>query len=62
MKQPRKKVRKAVLNAFFLQGNDTALIEIARKETDLKMKKEAVEKLSLMGSKEAQEFMLELLN
>lgn len=56
------KVRKAVLNAFFLQGNDTALIEIARKETDLKMKKEAVEKLSIMGSKEAQEFMLELLN
>lgn len=56
------KVRKAVLNAFFLQGNDTALIEIARKETDLRMKKEAVEKLSLMGSKEAQEFMLELLN
>jgi len=56
------KVRKAVLNAFFLQGNDRALIEIARKETDLRMKKEAVEKLSLMGSKEAQEFMLELLN
>lgn len=56
------KVRKAVLNAFFLQGNSQALIEIARKETDVKMKKEAVEKLSIMGSKEAQEFMLELLN
>jgi HEAT repeat protein len=56
------KVRKAVLNAFFLQGNDKALIEIARKESDMRMKKEAVEKLSLMGSKDAQAFMLELLN
>jgi hypothetical protein len=55
------KVRKAVLNAFFLQNNSQALIEIARKESDVKMKKEAVEKLSIMGSKEAQEFMLELL-
>jgi HEAT repeat protein len=55
------KVRKAVLNAYFLQGNSQALIEIARKETDVRMKKEAVEKLSIMGSKEAQEFMLELL-
>jgi hypothetical protein len=38
------------------------LIEIARKESDMRMKKEAVEKLSLMGSKDAQAFMLELLN
>lgn len=56
------KVRRAVLNAFFLQGNDASLIEIARKEADPKMKKEAVEKLSLMDSKEARDFMIELLN
>lgn len=36
--------------------------EIARKETDPAMKKEAVHKLSAMKSKEATDFMIELLN
>ncbi len=55
-------VRKAVLNAFFLQGNARQLIEVARKETDPELKRAAVQKLSLMGSKEATEFLMELLN
>lgn len=45
-----------------MQGNARALIDLARKETDLSMKKEIVGKLSLMGSKEATEYMMELLN
>jgi HEAT repeat protein len=55
-------VRRAVLKAFFLQGNAKALIEIARSEKDPQLKKQAVQQLSLMGSKEATEFMLEILN
>ncbi len=59
---PDKAVKKAVLQALFLQGNATAIVEIARKETDPELKREAVQKLSLMNSKEATEFMMEVLN
>jgi HEAT repeat protein len=55
-------VRKAVLNAFFLQGNARQLVEVARKETDPELKRAAVQKLSLMNSKEATDFLMELLN
>ncbi|HUI41220.1 MAG TPA: HEAT repeat domain-containing protein [Terriglobia bacterium] len=54
--------RKAVLDALFIQGNAHALVEIARKENDPEMKKAIVGKLSLMNSKEATDYMLEILN
>lgn len=54
-------VKKEVLNAFFLQGNSARLVEIARVEKDPALKKEAVHWLSLMNSKEARAYMLELL-
>ncbi len=54
-------LKRAVLNAFFVQGNAAALVEIARREQDPGLKREAVEKLSLMGSKEATDYMMELL-
>jgi len=54
-------VKKEVLNAFFLQGNSARLVEIARVEKDPTLKKEAVHWLSLMNSKEARAYMLELL-
>ncbi|HXJ92920.1 MAG TPA: HEAT repeat domain-containing protein [Terriglobia bacterium] len=54
--------RKAVVDALFIQGNAHALIETARKETDPEMKKYIVSKISLMGSKEGTDYMLELLN
>ena len=54
-------VKKEVLNAFFLQGNSTRLVEIARVEKDPGLKKEAVHWLSLMNSREARAYMLELL-
>ena len=50
-----------MLNAFFVQGNAKALIEVARQEQDPSLKKEAIEKLSVMGSKEATEYFMELL-
>ncbi|HEX5424596.1 MAG TPA: HEAT repeat domain-containing protein [Candidatus Acidoferrales bacterium] len=52
---------KAVLQALFLQGNAQAIVDIARKESDPEMKKEAVQKLSLMHSKVATDYMMELL-
>jgi hypothetical protein len=55
-------IRRAVIQALFLQGNAKALVGIARKETDLELKRDAVQKLSLMGgSKDATEYMMELL-
>ena len=38
-----------------------ALVEIAKAEQDPAMKREAVQKLSIMHSKEATDYMLELL-
>ncbi len=60
-KEKDRGIRGEVLNAFFLQGNAKALIAVARKETDAELKKVAVSKLSLMGSKEATDFLMELL-
>lgn len=60
-KETERGIRQEVLNAFFLQGNAKALIAVARKETDPELKKVAVSKLSLMGSKEATDFLMELL-
>jgi tetratricopeptide (TPR) repeat protein len=55
-------VRKKVLHALFIQGNDKALIELARKETDPGLKRQAVHWISLMGTKEATAYMMEILN
>jgi HEAT repeat protein len=55
-------VRKAAIHGLFVQGNAKALIALARKETDPAMKKEIVSKLSLMGSKEATDYLMEILN
>ena len=60
-KETDRGLREAVLNAFFLQGNAHALIAVARGEKDPGLKKIAVEKLSLMDSKEATEFLMEIL-
>jgi len=54
-------VKRAVVHALFVQGNAAALVEIARQETDPALKRDAVRMLSLMQSKEATDYMLELL-
>jgi tetratricopeptide (TPR) repeat protein len=54
--------KKAIINALFVQGNAAALVEIARKETDLNQKKLIVNQLSLMHSKEATDYLMEILN
>jgi hypothetical protein len=55
-------VRGDIINALFVQGNAKAMVELARKENNPEMKKMIVSKLSVMGSKDSTEYMLELLN
>jgi HEAT repeat protein len=56
-----REVREAVLNCLFLQQNGKALVTLVRNEKDPQMKQEIVKKLSLVHSKEAPEYMMELL-
>lgn len=53
--EPR--TRRAVLEAFFIQNNARALIEIFRAEKDREIRREIVRYLSLMSSPEATEFL-----
>jgi HEAT repeat protein len=54
-------VRKAIVNGLFIQRNAKALVDLARSEKDPVMKKEIVQKLSVMKAPEATDYMLELL-
>jgi hypothetical protein len=54
-------VKEEILNAYFIGGDAKGLIAVARAEKDQELRKKAVEKLSLMGSKEANEYLMELL-
>jgi HEAT repeat protein len=54
-------VRHAVINGLFLQGNAKALVDLARREKDPDLKKQIISKLSIMGSKDAADYLMELL-
>jgi len=60
-KETDRGVKEEILNAYFIGGDAKGLIAVARTEKDPELKKKAVEKLSLMGSKEANEYLMELL-
>jgi HEAT repeat protein len=60
-KETDRGVREEVLNSFFLQGNAAAIVAIARNEKDPELKKTAVSKLSIMHSKEATDYLMEIL-
>jgi HEAT repeat protein len=55
-------IRKAVINGLFTSGNAEGLVALARKEQDMTMKKDIVQKLSNMHSKAATDYLIELLN
>lgn len=57
-----KEVRAEIVNGLFAQGDAKALVEIARKETDPSMRKRIVERLSRMRSKDATDYLMELIN
>lgn len=55
-------VKRAVINALFLkQDNIKYLIDLARKERDPELKRELVQRISMSHSKEALDYMMELL-
>jgi tetratricopeptide (TPR) repeat protein len=53
--------KRAIVNALFIQGNATALVSLARKESNLDLKKQMVNQLGLMHSKEATDYLMEIL-
>jgi hypothetical protein len=55
------KIKRAVISAFFISGDDTHLVDLARQEKDLKLKRTIVSQLSLMQGKTATDYMMELL-
>lgn len=55
-------LRRAAIQSMFVLGDATDLIALARKETNPEMKRLLVERLSVMDSKEARDYMLEILN
>jgi HEAT repeat protein/TolA-binding protein len=55
-------LRKAVISALGGQNNGKALVELARKESDLQLKKSMIERLSNMHSKEANDYLMEILS
>jgi HEAT repeat protein/tetratricopeptide repeat protein len=54
-------VRMEVIDALMIQQNATVLVALARAEKDAALKRRIVERLSTMKSKEATDYMLELL-
>jgi tetratricopeptide (TPR) repeat protein len=54
-------VKKAALDALFIQSNATGLVALARAEKNLELKKDIVSRLSHMKSKEATDYLMELL-
>ena len=54
--------RKSVITAMFLRGAAKEMVAMARKETNPELKREWVQKLSLMDSPEVTKYMMEILN
>jgi HEAT repeat protein len=56
-----RQTRQAVVEALFISDNAAALVSLARKESDPQMKREIVQKLSLMDDPEATDYMMQIL-
>ena len=60
-KETDRGIKEEVLNAYFIQNNAAAIVAIARSEKDPELKRTAVSKLSIMHSKEATDYLMEIL-
>ena len=60
--EPEIAVRGGILDALSSQGSVKHIVAAARKENDPELKRRAVQRLSSMKSKEATEYLVELLN
>jgi hypothetical protein len=54
-------IKRSVINSLFMQQNAKMLVDVARSEKDASLKREIVQKLSVMKAPEATDYMLELL-
>jgi len=54
-------VKRRIINGLFVSQDATRLVGLARAEKDVQLKKDLVQKLSLMKSKEATDYLVELL-
>jgi HEAT repeat protein len=54
-------VKKRIIQALFVSQDAARLVELAKAEKDVQLKKDIVSKLSLMKSKEATDYLVELL-
>jgi HEAT repeat protein len=55
-------LKEAVVHGLFVQNNGAALVELAKGETNRELKADIVQKLSHMRSKEATDYLMEILN
>jgi HEAT repeat protein len=58
---PDPQIRRQALEGLFIQGNAAALIRLARAEKEPARRRDIVQKLALMDSEEARQYMMELL-
>ena len=54
--------KRSAVEALFVNDDAADLVALARKETNPDMRRYLVQKLSIMGNKEARDYMLEILN
>jgi len=59
---PSPTAKEAVIEGMFIRGDAKTLIAFARKETDRSLKRDIVQRIALMQSKEARDYMQELLD
>jgi HEAT repeat protein len=55
------KIKKSIISAMFITKDATRLVEMARNEKDLELKRTIVSHLALMNDKAATDYMMELL-
>jgi hypothetical protein len=55
------KVKRQLITGMFMRGDAKLMVDLARKESDPSIKKFIVQQLGMMHSKEADDYMLELL-
>jgi hypothetical protein len=54
--------KKKVINALFLRNAGKEMVAMARKETNPELKRELIQKMSIMNSPEITDYMMEILN
>jgi tetratricopeptide repeat protein len=54
--------KRSILDALFASGDAKQIIALSRRENDPAIRREAVQRLSVMKSKEASDYLMELLN